>query len=123
MNNLSLHAKQESALQIAAMTEQRHHHRSTSEFYAEFTLDHSPTLHSVVRNISLGGAWLDMLESRPEVGREGRLHAEIGGIHLYMIAKVVRHAKNGIGVTFIDMGIETYQQLKQLIEEISAENE
>jgi len=86
---------------------------------AAFKPDSHEARNTVISNISLGGAWLDMREHQPEDGCEGKLHVVVGDMHLYLIAKVVRHTEQGIGVTFIDMGIETYENLKAFVEELS----
>lgn len=102
------------------MTEQRQHRRAPARMRAAFKPDGYPARGSFISNISLGGAWMDMRDDQPAVDSEGKLHVVVGDLHLYLIAKVVRQNSEGIGVTFIDMGIETYENLKQLVEQLSA---
>ena len=109
----------EMAVEKPVVTEQRRHGRATSQMRAAFKPDSMEARSTIISNISLGGAWLDMRENQPETGCEGKLQVWVGKMHLYLIAKVVRHTEQGIGVTFIDMGIETYENLKSLVEELS----
>ncbi|MDQ6966133.1 MAG: PilZ domain-containing protein [Mariprofundaceae bacterium] len=101
------------------VVEQRRHGRASAQMRAAFKPDTLDAHNTIISNISLGGAWLDMLESQPVKGCEGKLHVVVGEMHLYLIAKVVRHTAHGIGISFIDMGIETYGNLKTLVEEVS----
>jgi len=103
------------------ITEQRQHGRTPSRLRAAFQPDGSETRQTIISNISLGGAWLDLREKQPKVGCEGKIHTLVGDLHLYLIAKVVRTTPEGIGVTFIDMGIETYENLKQYVEKASSQ--
>ncbi|MDX8391496.1 MAG: PilZ domain-containing protein [Mariprofundaceae bacterium] len=97
-------------------TDQRKHARQKSKFNVEFSLDDSPPLHATGTNISLGGTWLNFSGHKPEIGDEGKLHARIGDLHLYMMARVVRKDSTGIGLSFIDMGIETYHSLNVMLQ-------
>lgn len=103
--------------------EQRRHGRAASHLHAAFQPDGSETRQTTISNISLGGAWLDLREEQPKVGCEGKIHALAGDLHLYLVFKVVRATPEGIGVTFIDMGIETYENLKQYVETLSTQQE
>ena len=105
------------------ITEQRQHNRAAALIRSVFAVGSSPARHSVISNISLGGAWLNMRENQPAVGSEGKLHAEVGQMHLYLVAKVVRQTSQGIGVTFIDMGMESYENLKQLVETLKEQDD
>jgi len=101
------------------VAEQRRHNRAPAKMRAAFKPDALDARNTIISNISLGGAWLDMREHQPADACEGKLHVVVGDMHLYLIAKVVRHTAQGIGVSFIDMGIETYGNLKTLVEELS----
>ncbi|MDQ6986949.1 MAG: PilZ domain-containing protein [Mariprofundaceae bacterium] len=96
--------------------DQRKHARQLSKIDVEFSIAHSLSLQAIGTNISLGGAWLHFSDAQPAIGDVGKLHARIGDLHLYMMAKVVRKAPTGIGVSFIDMGIETYQKLNAMLQ-------
>jgi len=109
----------EAAGKKPVVAEQRRHNRAHAQMRAAFKPDSLEARNTVISNISLGGAWLDMREDQPPNGCEGKLHIVVGDIHLYLIAKIVRHTAQGIGVSFIDMGIETYGNLKTLVEELS----
>jgi len=120
MNSLlSSSIRHEVAKNKPVVAEQRRHGRAPAQMHAAFKPNSMEARSTVINNISLGGAWLDMQEDQPPSGCEGKLQVVIGETHLYLIAKVVRHTAHGIGVTFIDMGIETYENLKILVEELS----
>jgi len=96
--------------------EQRKHARQLSKIEVELSFGDSRPLQAIGTNISLGGAWLHFSGDQPAIGDEGKLHARIGNLHLYMMARVVRKDCTGIGVSFIDMGIETYQNLHAMLQ-------
>ncbi len=96
--------------------DQRKHARQLSKIDVELSFDDSLSLRAIGTNISLGGAWLHFSGVQPAIGDEGKLHATIGDLHLYMMARVVRKNRTGIGVSFIDMGIETYQNLHAMLQ-------
>jgi len=105
------------------LAEQRSYKRASTRMHAAFKPQGYEARGSVISNISLGGAWLEMMDNQPAVGSEGKLHVIVGEMHLYLIAKVVRQTQHGIGVTFIDMGIETYENLRIIVDQLSQEKE
>ncbi len=103
--------------------EQRQHARQLSQIEVEFSSADCQPLHTLAENISLGGAWLTLSLKQPDIGAVGKLHAKINDLNLYMMAKVVRKNSIGVGVTFIDMGFETYDRLRKIMQHIDNQSE
>jgi len=103
--------------------EQRQHARQLSQIEVEFSSTDCQLLHTLAENISLGGAWLTLSVKQPDIGTVGKLHARIDNLNLYMMAKVVRKNSIGIGVTFVDMGFETYDRLKKIMQHMDNHSE
>lgn len=99
-------------------TDQRSHKRASTRIRAVFKPQGSEACDSIISNISLSGAWLEMTDNQPAIGSAGKLHVIVADVHLYLIAKVIRQTQHGVGVTFIDMGIESYENLKRFVEEL-----
>jgi len=108
-------------------TDQRQHARQLARIEVEWS-SHQPTQlqdkttqtrQIKAKNISLGGAWLTWPENQPGIGEIANLHAKVGKLNLYMVAKVVRKNSLGIGVSFIDMGFETYDMLRKIMQRLS----
>ena len=107
--------------------ERRQHDRKHVRIEAAFQFGDAPARVALVRNISLGGAWIETGENVPSIGDEGRMHARVciqpdKHVHLYMMARVVRRTDHGIGVSFVDMGMESYENLSALIRELEKED-
>jgi len=101
--------------------EQRQYARQLTRIEVEIAFDGVQALHALAENTSLSGAWVALSTNQPAIGAVGKLHAKIGSLNLYMMAKVVRKNSIGIGVSFIDMGFDTYDKLKDIMRNIEDE--
>ena len=99
----------------------RKHTRLAIQIAAEVRLDDGSVYEGTTRNMSFGGAFIDLPET-PQgkaVGTACELRLKLGAmeqpVHVPVQSKLVRTTQQGIGVEFVATTIEGYWHFKNLM--------